>query len=220
VIAKAWTADESALLRELAPTHTAEELAPIFGRSRFAIHNRAAYEGITTRPKQRSLTVESVREWLSVDVGGTLRWLKSPRSDIPAGSEAGALNVRQGYRQVSFAGKSIPAHRLIFALYHGRFPDPKKQIDHINGNRTDNRKENLRECTQAENLRNQGAKPWSSTGIKGVSNDGHKARPWFAQICTDGKRKWLGRFATADEAKAAYNAACRLYHGEFARVNG
>ena len=88
------------------------------------------------------------------------------------------------------------------------------QVDHINGNKLDNRKENLRLCTNGSNNRNKLAR----TGFKGV----HQARisgKWIAQITKNYKVKHLGSFDTDTEAATAYNKAAKQLHGKYAQLN-
>lgn len=89
-------------------------------------------------------------------------------------------------------------------------------VDHINGNRLDNRRENLRLATYSENGRNKPAVQGSST-LKGVS--WHTSRgKWRAVIKVNRVSRHIGYFATEAEAAAAYAAAAKELHGEFARV--
>lgn len=107
----------------------------------------------------------------------------------------------------------IRMHRVLI-----RAPDGM-QVDHINGNRLDNRKENLRLASQAQNSRNRGkfAIPTYSR-YKGVSY--HKRdHVWQAEIKVDGKAIYLGSFTTEREAALAYNIAARQYHGNYAKLN-
>jgi hypothetical protein len=103
----------------------------------------------------------------------------------------------------------IQMHRLIMQ------PPRHLVVDHINGNGLDNRRANLRVCTQAENLRNRHTTS-NRSGFKGVTAvmGGFKA-----EIRTQVKRIYLGYFKTAEEAAHAYNEAAQTYHGEFARLN-
>lgn len=94
----------------------------------------------------------------------------------------------------------------------------KMHIDHINGDRLDNRRENLRVCTASQNSMNRGAQANNSSGYKGVIFDKNRVK-WRAEICHGGKRLYLGRYNTAEEAAIAYNAAALKYHGEFAYQN-
>jgi len=89
--------------------------------------------------------------------------------------------------------------------------------DHINGDRADNRKANLRVCSQAQNARNARLSRRSSSGYKGVSWD-CRGR-WLARIRVDGELKHLGRFDCKIEAAKVYNVAAVKYFGEFAKLN-
>lgn len=102
-------------------------------------------------------------------------------------------------------------HRQILCLV----PGDGKQVDHINGNPLDNRRANLRVCTQTENKRNRGAQINNNSGFKGVSF--HKQRrKWAAQVTADGKQKYLGLFETPQLAHEMYCLAADMLHGEFA----
>lgn len=92
-------------------------------------------------------------------------------------------------------------------------------VDHINGNPLDNRKVNLRVCTQKENLRNR--RPGRSmTGYKGVRPDYRRKHPTFnAYITYDGKKRYLGKFSSAEAAAKAYNQEALKIFGEFAKLN-
>lgn len=89
-------------------------------------------------------------------------------------------------------------------------------IDHINGNGLDNRRCNLRICTQAENVRNNRGRMGMTSQYKGVSKwEGQ----WIATITSHGKQVRIGQFATEHEAALAYDAAARELHGEYAHLN-
>lgn len=97
-------------------------------------------------------------------------------------------------------------------------PKPGFEIDHKNGVKTDNRRENLRYATEAQNRQNVGHRRSNKTGFKGVSwNKG--AKKFVATIGVGGKVKHLGCFDRASDAALAYNAAAVKLHGEFARLN-
>lgn len=95
-------------------------------------------------------------------------------------------------------------------------------IDHKNGNGLDNRRSNLRFCTNAQNQHNQrkwgsrSGKPLSSR-YKGVS--WHRRGHWRAKIQAQGKRRYLGQFQSEEAAARAYDRAARELHGEFAVLN-
>ena len=91
------------------------------------------------------------------------------------------------------------------------------ETDHINHNGLDNRRENLRICTCAENRRNNRIAENNTTGYKGVgyTTDGYIR----AQIRCNNKKHHLGHFKTVEAAAKAYNKAALKYHGEFANLN-
>lgn len=104
-------------------------------------------------------------------------------------------------------------HRLIAGA------KPGDHVDHRNGNGLDNRRANLRICTNAENRRNMRIHRGASR-YKGVALDRRQpGRPWVAYINIDGRRHSLGAYVTEIEAARAYNAAALELHGEFACLN-
>jgi HNH endonuclease len=140
---------------------------------------------------------------------GNLFWncsRKGAKKDVPAGTKN-----TNGYLRVSVDKKLFYVHQLIFLFHHGFMP---KFIDHINGNRMDNKIENLRKATCQENNRNQKKRNDNTTGCKGVSKSGKKFR---AYITINKKQKWLGVFDTIEDASKAYSLASQEFFGEFAR---
>ena len=94
------------------------------------------------------------------------------------------------------------------------------QVDHINGNGLDNRRENLRICTHAQNMQNTGKHASNTSGFKGVFLDKTcKSKTWRAQIRIPGHRISLGSFTDPESAARAYDAKARELHGEFANTN-
>jgi hypothetical protein len=133
---------------------------------------------------------------------------------VKAGSVAGCFEPR-GYHRISVKRTLHQGHRLAWIYMTGEWP--KNLIDHINGNKSDNRFSNLREATNAENLSNRLADKTNSTGFKGVYPNKH--RPGYsATITTNGKKHYLGYFQTPEEAHAAYCRAAIQLHGQFART--
>ena len=111
---------------------------------------------------------------------------------------------RHGYARHGF--KSM--HREVMSAPDG------VEVDHINGNALDNRRENLRFSTRKQNTRNGRAHFDGVSQYRGVS-----PCRWRAQICIDGKVREIGRFTTEKEAALAYDAEARRLFGEFARAN-
>ena len=134
---------------------------------------------------------------------------KIPHNRWAIGSEVGFSNT-DGYIEAGVDKKYYGVHRLVWMYFYGSFPDG--EIDHINGNRRDNRIENLRVANKSINAQNKRcARSDSSTGVLGVS--WHKmAKKWVAQISKNGKKKHLGSFDDIEEAKSAYINAKRLLH--------
>lgn len=119
----------------------------------------------------------------------------------------------------------IGAVRLEVIKMHRQITNcPKElQVDHINGNKLDNRKENLRVCTSRENTINSKIRSDSTTGFKGVTKKKWGTKGQFkycARITVEGgKRVHLGYFNKAEDAAKAYDKAAKELHGEFARLN-
>lgn len=118
-----------------------------------------------------------------------------------------------GYRYIKVGAKQCLAHRLAWLYVHGEWPDAL--IDHIDGNRSNNRIGNLRKATHSQNGANAKRHSRNRSGYKGVSFDKSKNR-WQASITVQNKQIHLGRFKTKDEARAAYMTAAKFHHGEFA----
>jgi hypothetical protein len=149
------------------------------------------------------LTQEYLKTLLSYDPAtGMFAW-RARRGSIKAGASAGS--ICQGYINISIDGKLQKAHRLAWLYVNGEFPNG--DIDHINGNRADNRIVNLRQVTRAQNMQNMDSK----NGTCGTSYAKNISR-WRAGIRKNGKRYHLGCFATQEEAHAAYLKAKQEMH--------
>jgi hypothetical protein len=142
---------------------------------------------------------------------GELFYKKSPLPKIKVGSKAGSIG-KLGYVKVSIDSKKYSAHRLIFLMMHGYVPD---FLDHINGNRADNRIENLRGCSKQENSQNVSFRKSSKSGIKNVS--WHKPTSKYqVDIMVDSKKKYIGVFDDIELAELVAMEARNKYHGAFA----
>jgi len=132
---------------------------------------------------------------------GNITWKRNHFS-MKAGQIAGAVDDR-GYRRISIKGKSHLAHRIAWVFISGDWPI--NQIDHINGNKDDNRAMNLRDVTNRANIINsykhRNGKLPGATYLKRLKQRKH---PWQAQIRIDGKQTFLGCFATKEDANKAY----------------
>lgn len=117
-----------------------------------------------------------------------------------------------GYPMAKSSGKMIRLHRFVTQAPDGLV------VDHINGNPLDNRKANLRVCTQKENSRNRKAYSTNKSGFKGVSYD-KRLSAYRATITIHGKQKYLGRYKCPIAAAMAYNEAAQKYHCEHALLN-
>lgn len=113
--------------------------------------------------------------------------------------------------------KVAPGVQKALPIYRQIMGDPVGlEVDHINGNHLDNRRENLRVCTKAENSRNKGVRAHNKLGVKGVYLDARRGK-YRAQIRVDGRKHDLGCFDSIDAAKARYNQAALEFHGQFAK---
>jgi len=119
-----------------------------------------------------------------------------------------------GYQFVDIKRQKYAVHRIAFYMHHGWVPD---QIDHINGNGLDNRIDNLRPATDAQNAYNRATSKTNTSGHKGiVEYKGKKASSWIAQIWYGGKYKHLGSFSSKELAVDFLELARDLTHGEYA----
>ena len=141
---------------------------------------------------------------------GLFVWLVSRNNNSTQGSIAGHVN-EHGYRLIGVGYKLLRAHRLAWFMAHGYWP--KGQIDHINGNRDDNRICNLRDVNSSINNQNyRKAKSSNKTsGLLGVWLD-KKSKKWATAITVGEKQIWIGRFNTPEEAHFAYLQKKRSIH--------
>jgi hypothetical protein len=154
------------------------------------------------------LTVERVRQHLDYcPKTGVFRlrndaYNLSKRAGEPVGAKDG-----QGYLRLRIDGKRYRLHRLAWLHHYGELPP--EDIDHINGDRSDNRIANLRAVSRRENLQNAVHRATGATGMRGVTKRKGK---YAAQIVVDYKHLYLGRYDTPEEAHEVYMAAKRRLH--------
>lgn len=153
----------------------------------------------------------SIQDYLSYDPDtGIFMWVK-PRKGIKANKVAGRKD-RNGYITICFNYKHYLAHRL--AWYFMLRTWPTRNVDHINGDKQDNRAENLRLSSVSENGANTSKQRRNTSGFKGVSYHKRDKR-WRATLAGS----HLGYFSTKELAAEAYNNAATKLYGEFARLN-
>lgn len=111
------------------------------------------------------------------------------------------------YAAAKIKGKNVYLHRILMQPAKGQV------VDHIDGDGLNNKRSNLRICTQSQNVANSRSRSGKLKGIWQI----HNGR-WTAQVAKDGKRYHLGYFSTPDEAFEAYKLAAKRLHGEFTRT--
>jgi hypothetical protein len=109
--------------------------------------------------------------------------------------------------------KVVSMHRVLLGLDVG----DKRQVDHIDGNKANNQRSNLRICSPSQNHCNVGPNSRNKSGYKGVYFHAANGK-WTATIRAPEKYIRLGYFTTAEAANAAYVEAAKIYHGEFANI--
>ena len=172
------------------------------------------------------LTAQRLRELLHYDPEtGVFTWLVRPAESFfgprasaiwhtrYCGKRAGCVNKVIGYATICILDKAYYAHRLAWLYASGT--EPIGEIDHINGEKADNRLGNLRDVSPQTNKQNMRSPPnkvaMTSIGVYYVKRDNLK-RPYSASIALNGRHHHLGYFATNEEAHAAYLKAKRVMH--------
>lgn len=138
---------------------------------------------------------------------GLLTWRKNARS-------AGCVR-HDGYVVVGSDKRLYLRHRLIWLYVNGSLPSG---IDHVNGVKGDDRIDNLRAATQAQNVTNSRRPSTNKSGVKGVHWHPQSKR-WRVQIGYDKRKEHIGLYETIDEAAQAYAEAARRKYGQFARLD-
>lgn len=138
---------------------------------------------------------------------GAFTRLVSTSNSAKVGEAAGS-KTKNGYTEMSVLGRRYYAHRLAWLHMHGSWP--KGQIDHIDGNRSNNGIANLRDVTCAVNVQNKKIAQSNSThGFLGAKRSGKR---WSARIHVNGQQHHIGCYDTPEEAHAAYISEKRRLH--------
>ena len=149
------------------------------------------------------MKINQLQDLLAYDPDtGVVSWRSDgvkKKAGQPAGSDKG-----NGYIQITVRPKNYLAHRVAWALHHGEWPE--NQIDHINGNRSDNRLCNLREVTNKQNAMNSGMRANNRSGVHGVSWD-KACQKWVCRIRNGKVYRNLGRFDSLEKAKQVVESA-------------
>lgn len=142
---------------------------------------------------------------------GELYWKENRYRNKTKGKKAGSLDTK-GYRFVTIQSKAHRVHRVIFLMHYGYLPD---FIDHINGNRLDNKIENLRPCSMAENARNCKKPKHNTSGYKGIRWRKDRSK-WQVFFKVNKKYMSFGCYFDLEVAKFVAETMRYKYHKEFA----
>ena len=157
------------------------------------------------------VTQERLKELFDYQNGALIR-RKDGRSAVIA------MGVKR-YERVSVDGKIQALHRMIYLWNHGHLP---KTLDHIDGNRANNKIENLREATQHENCLNRkhratSKSPYKNVYLQAPTKNAEWKRNWVVSVNVAGKRKYIGSFEDLELADLVATEARDKFHGQFAR---
>lgn len=160
-------------------------------------------------PKDSALTAGKVRSVLSYEPEtGLLTWCKQVARNIKPGTTINPMRNHGNYVQIQIDKKLYYTHRLAWLHFYGT--SPVGSIDHIDGDKTNNRISNLRDVSVSVNAQNQ-KRPMNhnKSGFLGVNAIGNRFR---AQINVDGVQQYLGTFDTPEVAHGVYLSAKRSFH--------
>jgi hypothetical protein len=164
----------------------------------------------------KMITQEELKRQLHYDPEtGIFTRLISNHHFVKVGEEAGCVD--NGYIRIVFNGNQFYAHKLAWLYVYNELPKfPVSVIDHIDGNKENNKITNLRKVTHQENILNQKIRKNNTSGIKGVS--WHcKRKSWVVRLMINGISKHLGCFKDLQLAELAAIEGRKKYHGKFAR---
>lgn len=146
---------------------------------------------------------------------GNLFWKKKSAKWTEVGGPVAAYIMPNGYLRVGLKGKRYYAHRVIYCMFHGEMP---KNVDHKDGDRSNNKEDNLRAATPRTNNQNRRKSEGTSSKYKGVHFRKDRQK-WQVQIKHHGQSIRLGCFFSEEDAALAYNKKAIEIFGEFAKLN-
>lgn len=160
------------------------------------------------------IDLDKLTEYLRYDKdAGVVLWIKD-KGQAKAGSQFGCL-AQDGYRKGIFCRKALKHSRVAWALHYAE--QPPEFIDHINGDKADDRIVNLRAVTKQQNNRNVVARKRSTTGVCGVSFHTRIRKYQVAIKNEAGRQIHLGYYDDLELASLVRKEAERIYYGEYAR---
>ena len=161
------------------------------------------------------ITLEKLKEYFEYNpVTGVFTRIKKANYNQKLGKKLGSLNKSTGYLQCKIFGQNAYIHRLAWLYVNGEWP--VNEIDHIDGDKTNNRIKNLRPATHAQNNTNRDNHK-NKYGFKGVKRHHSNKNRWYSMIQVEGRQIYLGMCDTPEEAYVNYCKAAERYHGDFAR---
>ena len=152
-------------------------------------------------------------ESVELEINGRMNTIHSDGSISFIHGRSGKLVVSfgysngRGYRSICICGKHYLVHRLVALAFLVEYSN-RLQVDHINGDRIDNRRCNIRMVTCSQNLRAFSRSRGTSSSFRGVSLDARSGK-WVSGICVEGKTKRLGSFISELEAAKAYDKSAK-----------
>ena len=152
-------------------------------------------------------------------VTGKLFWKVFTSRRVKVGQEAGSLNTSgaaKGYISVRIDTKLYLAHRVIWLMVHGEWPE--QDTDHLDLNRSNNKLSNLRTASRAQNMWNRPKLSGNTSGVKGVFRSKTTGN-FIASTRCNGKKIHIGVYKTIEEAHKAWIAAVTTYHGSFVHID-